>query len=138
MKVNIYAQSNSDFNLKVKFVVNRTGAPIDLTGYKADMEIRERKEGYVLLAKLSSHLSEEERDGTIVVDGPNGTLLMNLNTNILINKVKKGNWYYDVVLTRPDGLQSREYEGNFIVDGSTTLDVALNTDPQTGLTRSNI
>jgi hypothetical protein len=127
-KLNMYPQSNANLNVRMQMRVARTQEPIDLTGYKADMEIRDRKEGPVRLALLSSYLPDDERDGVITLDS-SGFITLSLNTNILLNKVKRGSWYYDLVTVDSHGVQSREIEGKFVVDGSTTLIMAENTDP---------
>ena len=118
--VNIQAQSNANLNLKTRTKYQRSGQVVDFTGYSALMQIRERKEGYVVLATLSSNPQEEQ--GTITLNA-NGIITLNLSTFILQENVRPGKWYYDIVLTRPDGLQIRWMEGYFIVDGSTTIEV---------------
>ena len=118
--VNIQAQSNTNLNLKTRTKYQRSGQVVDFTGYSALMQIRERKEGYVVLATLSSDPQEEQ--GTITLSA-NGIITLNLDTSILQENVRPGKWYYDIVLTRPDGLQIRWMEGYFIVDGSTTIEI---------------
>lgn len=118
--VNIQAQSNANLNLKTRTKYQRSGQVVDFTGYSALMQIRERKEGYIVLATLSSDPQEEQ--GTITLNA-NGIVTLNLSTSILQENVRPGKWYYDIVLTRPDGLQIRWMEGYFIVDGSTTIEI---------------
>lgn len=130
--VNIKAQSNANLNLKVRTSFAETKERIDFTGYVANMEIRERKDGHVVLATLSSDTTKNA-DGTIEFFD-DGVFVLDLAPSILLNQVKIGTWYYDVVLTRPDGLEVRWIEGKFTVDGSTTIE---NLSTVTGLSRRN-
>jgi hypothetical protein len=118
--VNIQAQSNANLNIKTRTKYQKSGETVDFTGYTALMQIRERKDGYVVLATLSSEAGEY--DGTILL-GDDGIITLNLDTLVLREKVRSGNWYYDVVLTRPDGVQVRWMEGQFNVDSSTTIEL---------------
>ena len=117
--VNIQAQSNANLNLKTRTKYQRSGQILDFTGYKALMQIRERKNGYVVLATLNS---EGTGDGLITLSS-DGIITLSLDTQILQEQVKVGKWYYDVVLTRPDGIQVRWMEGSFNVDSSTTIEL---------------
>lgn len=117
--VNIKAQSNANLNLKVRSSFVETKELVDFTNYKADMEIRERKDGYVVLATLSSY--QNTADGTIDLQ-EGGIFTLDLSPEVLTNKVKVGTWYYDIVMIRPDGVNVRWMEGKFSVDGSTTID----------------
>lgn len=119
--VNIQAQSNANLNLKTRTKYQKSGQTVDFTGYTALMQIRERKEGYVVLATLTSD-TEAEGDGVITLSS-SGIITLNLDTKILQEQVRTGKWYYDIVLTKPDGLQIRWMEGYFIVDGSTTIEI---------------
>lgn len=124
--VNIRAQSNANLNLKVRSSLAETQERINFLGYTARMEIRERKNGYVVLAYLSSEepTDETKYDGTITFED-DGIFTLDLPTDVLENKIKPGTWYYDLVLTRPDGIEVRWLEGTFHVDGSTTINSSL-------------
>lgn len=114
----IFAKSNASLNLELRLVNNITDVPIDLTGFDAKMHIRERKEGFVLIAQLDT---TGTLDGTITMGGVLGTIGILMPPTVLEQKFRQGNWKYDIVLIDPSSVYERLSEGSFQVDGSVTF-----------------
>lgn len=111
--INIYAKSNEGLNFVVKWK-KKNGLAMDLTGYKALMTIRDRKDGHVVLARLGT---DSGLDGTIVCLY-DGSITCTLQSSYLRDGYKTGTWLYDLLLEDSNGVKTRLVQGNFYIDRS--------------------
>ena len=118
-KRNLYIEQGATFNLS--FVWNEgtseaVGAPVDLTGCKARMQIRQ-KQGSPTIVDAST----EGTDPAIVLGGATGAVAVTLTdeaTDLLT--VKSG--LYDLEIEFPDGTVYRLLEGGVTVSPNITQD----------------
>jgi hypothetical protein len=93
-----------------------TGAPINLTGYTARMQVRANVTSNTVIATLSTTAGSE---GTITLGGTAGTvdlLISATNTAALTT----GQYVYDLELVSGGGVVTRLLEGNFKVSAEVT------------------
>ena len=77
-----------------------SGTPIDLTGYKADMQIRESVNSDTALLTLSTEAIT--KDGTITLGGSNGTIELEILASVLATVGWKAATYDLLVYTDAD------------------------------------
>lgn len=111
--INIYAKSNESLNFKIIWQ-KKNGLSIDLSEYKALMEIRDRRDGHVVLARLGNFAGN---DGEIKLSY-DGSILCLLDSSYLKKGYATGSWQYDIVLESPDGIKTRITQGDFYIDRS--------------------
>lgn len=97
-------------------VYDESGAPVDLTGYTARMQVRETLDAAEPLLTLTT---PETSPGGITIDGPAGRL------TLLIADEMSTAWawtfgVYDLELASPDGDVDRLLKGEFEVDREVT------------------
>lgn len=92
-----------DINLR-----DPNGYPLDLTGYSAASKIRKfpTSQKYNIIT-------------VIFRDRVNGAIRLFLSKDITVS-LSSGRNYYDLMLTRPDGIVEKALEGNIIVNTSST------------------
>ena len=111
--INIYAKSNESLYFKILWQ-KKNGLSIDLSNYTALMEIRDRKDGHVVLARLGTG---PDYDGRITL-GYDGSILCQLDASYLKTGYATGTWKYDIVLEDPNGVKTRITHGKFYIDRS--------------------
>jgi hypothetical protein len=82
------------------------GAPVDLTGCSARMQVR----NYVGVVILEFNTS----DGSITLGGPAGTVRL-LRAAAVTGAALEGEWVYDLFVTFPDGRARDLLAGTFTV-----------------------
>lgn len=99
---------------QVTFTVILANAPVDITGWTADMQIRKVKHSATVLAEYTT-LS----GGFITLDGPNGNILLDVPATQTAGYVF-GQAVYDLYVSDLSGRKFRVAEGNVIVDETVT------------------
>jgi len=101
----IIVEQYADFQLPIIWQ-NADGTPINITGYDADMMVRDATEA--LIYELS------KTNGRITLGGTNGVITLNI-PNAQTATMPVGTFYYDLVLTDTTGFKTRLLEGAFAV-----------------------
>lgn len=111
----IYAKSNESLNIHLRWK-SGSGIAKDLSGYKAIMCVRERKDGHIIAAQCDT---SGEAQGLITTDFA-GNIRITMPYQVLQSLYKSGSWKYDLVLTSPDpeNISTRLIEGEFYIDRS--------------------
>ncbi|MDF5755831.1 hypothetical protein [Spongiactinospora sp. TRM90649] len=92
---------------------NAAGVPIDVTGWSAAMQIRERAGG-ALYAELSTS------GGQIILGGAAGTIRLRVAASVTAEWVwERGS--YDLVLSDADGQKTRLLEGPAMLSAAVTV-----------------
>ena len=88
--------------------------PIDLTGSRIALQIRQVEEQHTALISISTD------DNSVVFDDPvNGIFTLHID-EAHSALLPEGNFVADVIRTRPDGLDERLWEGTVTVNDGTT------------------
>jgi hypothetical protein len=108
---------NVDEGATTKFTIfwkNPTGNPIDITGYSAKMQARDKQGGKILCFTLTS------TDG-IVIDGISGKISVTISAP-RSSKLVYPKSFYDLVLTAPDQItKTRILEGTLSISKAVTV-----------------
>lgn len=88
-------------------------APINITGYSAKMQARDKAGGKQLCFTLT------HTDG-IAIDGPNGKVSVTI-TPERTSKLIFPKSYYDILLTSPSGTKTRILEGTLTLSKAVTV-----------------
>jgi hypothetical protein len=88
--------NNADFVRTVLISVG--GLPYDLTGHKLELEVRSRPPA----AETFLSIDSEDLGGIEIVDPPTSGLFIFTFTDDRLLRMSPGDYYYDVILTRPD------------------------------------
>jgi len=91
---NITIEQGADFQLELVYQ-DDNGDPIDLTGYTAEMQIREK------LTTDPPFLTLSTANGRIVIDGPNGSITLSI-ANADTAALTQTAGVYDLELTSGD------------------------------------
>lgn len=84
---------------------DEAGQPIDLTGYAARLQVRERHDSQAVLLELTTE------NGGITIDGPAGTLTLHLSAAASAALTwERG--VYDLEIVSPSGVVTRLLEGS--------------------------
>ena len=115
--LNIEAETTFDES-DVYFVLEADGNPIDLSGFSAEMDIRERLSSPVAALRLDT------AGGGIVLNAIPGGLYMRMTREqtAFLGQVRKNRFVYDVLLIAPSGNAERIIEGSIIIDHAVTRD----------------
>ncbi len=89
------------------------GALIDLTGYSAKMQARDKAGGKILCFTLT------QTDG-IAINGPQGKFTVTI-TPERTNRLVYPKSHYDILLTSPSGKKTRILEGTLTLSRSVTV-----------------
>jgi hypothetical protein len=96
---------------QVTFAVVLANAPVDITGWTADMQIRRVKTSSTILAEFTTNPG-----GYITLDGPNGNILLDVPASVTLGYTF-GSGVYDLYA---GPYHMRIAEGNVIVDETAT------------------
>lgn len=110
-KYNIVCPQGSTFNQEFTYSINSVN--VDLTGYSARMQVREKHTSTNTILSLTT-----ENDG-LELGGSAGTITVNASastTSLLIAK----EYVYDLELISPSSIVTRIIEGKFIVTPEVT------------------
>ena len=109
LRANFVIEQNATFDPVVRLKIKGTDDPVDLTGFTALMQIRKTRFDDAVLVQLSTD-SLPEDDGTITIDGPNGTLALFIDHTVTATfDFEYG--VYDIILIAPSDRRSRPIEG---------------------------
>jgi hypothetical protein len=118
LRANFVIEQGTTFDPIVRLKIKDTDDPVDLTGFTALMQIRKTRGDTTVLVQLSTD-SLPEDDGTITIDGPNGTLALLLeHTETALLDFEYG--VYDIILIAPSGRRSRPIEGSITFSAGST------------------
>ena len=111
---NFEIEKNANFSKLLTITdPNNSDAPVDLTGYTAEMDIRETPESSTVLLELST------ANGKIVINGPTGEISLGL----LAADTAALTWEhgtYDLILTSPGGFNEIPIYGEITVTPTNT------------------
>jgi hypothetical protein len=110
----IEIEEETDVTKRFFYTNISTGLPIDLTGYKAELQVRERYEGTSNLEPVLTYSSET--GGGIVLGGTNGTVDIFISYSDTLNKTWN-NAVYSLILIAPSGARSLLVKGFFTILG---------------------
>jgi hypothetical protein len=114
----IEVDEESDLTIRFFHTHPTTGLPIDLTGYRADMQVRTNYDGTGNPQTVLTYTSEVS-DG-LVLGGAAGTI----DLFIVAEDTMKKNWSrasYDIFLVSPSGKRDKFIKGFFTIIQSNTL-----------------
>ena len=97
------------FSLSPQWLINNS--PVDITGYSADMQIRQFVDSTSLLAEAST------ANGKITLNTTQGTLNITLPATETTGYTA-GNYTYALNLTAPNGFVYQLLNGTFVVQAS--------------------
>jgi hypothetical protein len=102
----------------VTFTWQSNGAPVNLTGYTAKLQIRQYPNGTLVLQKATS-------DGSITLGGANGTISFTVsvaNAATLYSAIQQGRQLkYDLIMTSPGNVYTKLLKGYVTVDPAITV-----------------
>lgn len=89
---------------------------VDLTGYDADMQLREEIDSSTTIADLSSALNVG-----ITIDGPEGNIVCRIPADTTENFTFENNYcYYDLFITSPTNERIKILKGKLTLDKAVT------------------
>lgn len=106
----IVCEQGATFNLPLQWI-DATGAPVDMTGYSAQMDVRASKTSAEVLVELST------ANGRISLDSA-GNITLSISATDTATLIP-GQYVYDLELTNGSSVE-RLIEGAFVVDGEVT------------------
>lgn len=112
-KCNIKITQGATF--RKTFVWNARGAPVDLTGWKARMQIRESHESKTVLAELTTE------NGMIIVTAADGKFQLDIPAD-MTSVLSFEDAVFDIELEAPDGFVKRIVEGKVALSPEVTRD----------------
>ncbi len=89
--------------------------PMDLTGYTARMQMRRQKQADEALVDLTIG-----NGGILVLSAAQGQMAVTMTATQTAALPAGESYFYDLVITRPDGYAMRLLEGKITVDGGVT------------------
>ena len=110
---NIICEQATTFNFQ--FIIKNDSTPWNLTNYSATMTVRQ------FIGATTTIVVASTQNGKITLDGPNGTVTVNLSATVTGNLVP-GSFVYDLILDS-GSVVTRVLEGQFIVTGAVTTNV---------------
>lgn len=110
---NIVCEQATTFNFQ--FIIKNDGTPWNITNYSATMTVRP------FLGASTTLLVATTQNGKITLDGPNGTVTVNLSATVT-GALVTGRFVYDLILDSGSVI-TRVLEGQFIVTGAVTTNV---------------
>jgi hypothetical protein len=110
---NIICEQATTFNFQ--FIIKNDGTPWNLTNYSATMTVRP------FLGASTTLLVATTANGRITLDGPNGTVTVDLSDTVT-GALVPGRFVYDLILDS-GSVVTRILEGQFIVTGAVTTNV---------------
>ena len=111
-RYNITVYQGTTFQLSPVWKVDNL--PVDLTGYTADMQVRQFVDSTSILVELST------TNGKIVIDAAIGQVNLTLTAAQTAALTPAGSYVYDLNLTSPGGYVYKILQGSFIVNASVT------------------
>lgn len=114
MTLKIFQGQTFDFGFQL---TDDAGAPRDLTGYSARMQIRTD------VTDTNAIRTWSTTDGHIMIDGPTGTIAFAVSsdeTYALPTQNSLLQWFYDMLLTSPAGHAERPVQGAVVVTPAIT------------------
>jgi hypothetical protein len=118
-KRNLYIEQGATFNLAFTWnegTSDAIGAPVDLTGCKARMQVRAKQQSPVIV-----DASSDSESPAILLGGDTGTIEVTLTAEMTdLLSVKSG--LYDLEVEFPDGTVYRLLEGSVTVSPNITQD----------------
>lgn len=112
---NIFIEAGTRFERILTWKVDAVGAPIDLTGWTARMQVRSRTDDSLLLPEFNTNLG-----GGITLGGIAGTItLVILSVVTTLNANIFGVYHLEIVA--PDGEPIRLLAGSFQIDKEVTV-----------------
>jgi len=116
VKQDLYVEQGTTYRLSVQWVAVPVGGgpttPINLTGYKARLQMRKAQQTAALI-------SASTETGEFSVNGPTGTVTMKLSA-IQTNELNIRSLKYDLEVVSPSGDVDRLLEGNVSVSPNIT------------------
>jgi hypothetical protein len=117
-----------------EFALRVDGAPIDLTGFDAIMEVR-RYPGQAEPALISIGKSTDGGDGIFFIDAPGGEIRIQIGQTAMTSAYDaaiaqdeseeeagdRATLAYDLLLIHPDGFVEAALEGSFTIDPGVTV-----------------
>lgn len=110
-RVNFVCPQGSTFSRVLTYKIDTT--PVNLTGYTAGMQVRERPYSKQYIVYLNTDNSG------ITLGGSAGTITLNIAASTTANFIA-GDYVYDLELTSGNGTVSRLIEGKFNVTPEVT------------------
>lgn len=110
-KYSITAYQGSTFSRSFTYAID--GAPVDLTGYTARMQVRENYESVSTIFNLTTE------NGGISIDGPNGVITVTIAASSTTN-AEPGKFRYDLEII-DGGIVNRLLEGRFTIKPEVTV-----------------
>ena len=104
---NIVVEQGATFRLPVAWK-NENQTPVDITGYSAAMQIRQKPDSAQALVSLTHTLTAA---GQIVLGGAQGTIEIVIK-HTATSQIPPGDWVYDLELTNPSGDVTRLIMGS--------------------------
>ena len=87
---------------------DENGAPIDVTGYSARMQVRQR------FVSASPVISLTSPSGGITLGGSSGTIVVTASATVMAG-VEAGDYVYDLEMVASNGVVTRLVQGSFKV-----------------------
>lgn len=121
-RYDITLESGATFDLPLSWV-DANSTPVNLTGYSAEMQVREAPRSAIVL-RFSSDLSSGgfiflSGDAENFSDGENGNLRLFM-TSANTSNLSRFSGRYDLELTSPGGYTTRLLEGQFRIEPEIT------------------
>lgn len=114
--VNLTIHQGEPYGVEMRFF-DKNGTPVDLTGYTARMEARER------VADEETKFSWSTDTGELVIDGDEGRLTFAVSQDA-VNALSTDNlmhiWVYDLFLDDPSGRSRKACKGTVTIDPRVT------------------
>jgi hypothetical protein len=110
---NIVCEQATTFNFQ--FIIKNDSTPWNITNYSSTLTVRP------FLGASTTLLVASTSSGQITLDGPNGTVTVNLSATVTGGLVP-GRFVYDLILNS-GSVVTRVLEGQFIVTGAVTTSV---------------
>lgn len=108
---NIVCKRNSDLDLT--FTMRSEAGPMDLTNFRAKMQVRPASRSTTIFLDLSTE------NGGIVLGTTNGTVRVYARAAAL-SSLRSASALYDLILLSPDGKTTSILEGTFTVESGIT------------------
>lgn len=110
-RYNITVYNGTTFQLSPVWKVDNL--PVDVTGYTADMQVRQFVDSSTILVELST------TNGRITIDGALGQINLAL-TSTETAGLTPGSYIYDLNIQSPGGYVYKIIQGAFVVNASVT------------------
>lgn len=117
VRYNIEIDAESDYSVKFDYVEESTGLPYDLTGYRAEVQVRQGTTGANEPTILLWYFSNSIANGITL--GTDGVVTLTIPYTATWNAV----WFegiYDLVLIKPSGSRLKLAKGFFLINPTIT------------------